>query len=148
MRMGFRRVNYFIWMKWNKSPWLLYQASHICMCFSCLILLPIALSCGTGVNLGILMVPKYSTTGSSIGVFLGVISFWGCARYLSYRLLLTFKIDESLCPCPAQLALTVPVPPLQRRVCASFLPTESSWVVLGPSMCPHGYSWASLFSLG
>lgn len=76
--MGFRRVNYFISMKGDRRFWLLYQLSHICMGISWLLLHPVALSCGAGENLGILMVLKHSATDPCISIFIGVKPFWGC----------------------------------------------------------------------
>ena len=128
-------------MKGDKKPWLLYQASHICMCFSWLLLLPIALTCGAGVNLGILMVPKYGTTDPCIGVFIGVKPFWDCPRYSSYSLLLLLKIAKNFCPCPAQLALTMLVAQWKQ----SQLPLCSSMSGCPPSRPSRpGWCWAPL----
>lgn len=55
VRMGFRR------MKEDKKSRLLHQASHICLCFSWLLLLPTALIWEAEANLGNLMIPKYGT---------------------------------------------------------------------------------------
>lgn len=148
--MGFRRVNCFISMKGDERSWLLYQVSHSFMCISWLLLLPVALSCGAGENLGILMVLKHGTTVPCISAFIGVKPFWRRPRYLPCSLLLLLKIAESVCPSPAQLALTTPLPQRKRsqpRTAArlSVLPPDP--VVLGGArpLCVSPWLQLSLF---
>lgn len=70
-------------MKGDKKSLLLHHASHICFCFSWLLLLPMALICEAEASLG--NGAKYGTTDTHI-VVIGVKPIQGCLRYLSYIL--------------------------------------------------------------
>lgn len=90
-------------MKGDKKSWLLHQASHICLCFSWLLLLPTTLFCEAEANLGNLMVPKCDTNDAHI-VVTGVRPIQSCPRHLSYISQLLCRTAGIFCPCSAQLS--------------------------------------------
>lgn len=126
--MGFRRVTSF---KWKEAPWPLYQTPCIRTCFSWLLLLPIALSCGAGGK----FVHPYDAY---------ILYYWPMHSYGSnpsrgvqdtYPIAYYSSLKQPKVSVPAQLGLLLP--------CRFLSESRASSMSVCPSPRPSHPEWCS-----